>query len=143
MTPTVSGPETRAFLSLVRTQTTRTNKDFYIVVGEAVADREFGSRQVGDHYRVVVGYERGMTDNGQPCWTSFGATSFDSQEDAAREAKTALNYGFYGGVLVPSSVEVKRVVTRKIEYYDEYTIEDAEDAIRKNEAGFREYMTNR
>ena len=57
-------------------------QSFYTVEGTAIATRSMGSQVVGKEMTLVVGFDRGMTDSGYPCWTSRSPTHFATVEDA-------------------------------------------------------------
>lgn len=118
--------------------------DLYIVVAEAVADRDetYRQRKIGDTFRVVWGEVRGMTDNGQPGWTEYGAYVFKTVEEANAVLPHVHN-SLYGGKIVEGSAKVRRRVTRIIEYLDEYDLDEAQKIIDEARAGFREYMQSR
>lgn len=135
----VYGDESPDVLHLSQTQVSRPNSDHYIVRAKAESTHHY-SHPVGTIFDIVWGEVRGMTDNGQPGWTDMGPTPFKTPQDALAEARPQ---SFYGGKLVPGSIEVKRVVTRTFEYRDEYTVEEAEARIAERRKGFRDYMANR
>ena len=135
---------TFAIGALSKTMIVNSSSDLYIVVAEATADREdtYRNRKVGDVFRVVWGEVRGMTDNGQPGWTESGPYVFKTVEEANAILPHVHN-SLYSGRIVKGSPRVKRRVTRRFEYEDEYELDDAQKIIDEDRAAFREYMQSR
>jgi hypothetical protein len=130
--------------ALSKTMVRNTSSDLYIIVAEAESDRDekYSQRKIGDTFRVVWGEVRGMTDNGQPGWTEYGAYVFKTVEEA-NVVLPHLSNSLYSGKIIAGSVKVRRRVTRTIEYLDEYDLDEAQKIIDDSRASFREYMQSR
>jgi hypothetical protein len=121
--------------ALSKTIRSEMESDHYIVEAQALNR---------DLKPIVVhgGFERGMTDNGQPCWSEHSTNTFKTAEEALAYSKF-LSSEMWGFKIDPKTVKAKRVIVRNIEYYDEYDVDEAAQLIQNQSDSYTEYMRNR
>ena len=126
------GKLTAAIMALSKTVRTVTNSDYFIIEAHAL------SRELKP---IVVhgGFERGMTDNGQPAWSEHDTATFKTEEEAVAYSRH-LGTQMWGFMVDPLTIKAKRVVRRQIEYYDEYSVDDANRIIQEHH---HDYMESR